>query len=298
MMGDAELAVDRDGHPPVSHRVVVALDIQRRERHTGVSVGPGRSLRPRQRSLADRCVEAAARHDGVDEAPVDGLLALDPFGPGGEDVGEIPADVALVDQPRQPARAGQHGEQRHLRQRDGGRTVVDEDDLVARQRQLVATAGRCAVDGSDPRLPGLGRGVLDGVARLVGELAEVDLVAVGGAGEHLDVGAGAEDPCSLGTAETRVDAAGDDDRLHARVLEAQPLRGVVELDVDAEVVAVELQLVAVAEPSVGRYAHRQRGDRSVDGEVPMPVAARVGCERDRSHDVPPSGWQAYVGANR
>ena len=62
------------------------------------------------------------------------------------------------------------------------------------------------------------------VAGLVGELAEVDLVAVGRPGEHLDVGAGAED---------LVEPAGDDDGLDLGVLEAQPLHGVVQLDVDA-----------------------------------------------------------------
>ena len=38
-------------------------------------------------------------------------------------------------------------------------------------------------------------------------------------------------------------AAADDDRFHAGVLEAQALDRVRELDVDAEVVAVELELV-------------------------------------------------------
>ena len=39
-------------------------------------------------------------------------------------------------------------------------------------------------------------------------------------------------------------AAGDDHRAHLGVLEAQPLDGVVQLDVDAQVVGVELELVA------------------------------------------------------
>ena len=59
--------------------------------------------------------------------------------------------------------------------------------------------------------------------------------------EHLDVGSGAEHP---------VFAAGDYHRLHRGVLESQPLHGVVELDVDAEVVAVHLQFVAGHEPGV------------------------------------------------
>ena len=93
----------------------------------------------------------------------------------------------------------------------------------------------------------------------------------GGAGQHADVRAGAED---------LVLAAGDDDRAHLRVLEAQPLHGVVELDVDAEVVGVQLQLVARAQAAVLVDVHRQRGDRAVDGEPPVPVGVRVGAELD------------------
>ena len=232
---------------------------------------PGGTGGPGQGALAHDVVEAAARGDGVDEAPVERLLALDALGPGGEDVGEVAAHVALVDDARQAAGAGQHGQQRHLGQRDGRRAVVDEDDLVAGQGQLVAAAGGRAVDGGDPDLAGVGRGVLDRVARLVRELAEADLVGVRRAGEHLDVGAGAED---------LVEAARDDDAAHLGVLEAQPLDGVVELDVDAEVVAVELQLVVVAQPGLRRDPQRERGDRGVDRQLPVAVRRRLGVERD------------------
>ena len=103
-----------------------------------------------------------------------------------------------------PPVPGSTAEQRHLGQRHGRRPVVDEHDLVARQRQLVAAAGGGAVDGGDPHLARSGpvASSID-VAGLVGELAEVDLVGVGRARQHLDVGAGAEH---------LVEAAGDDDR--------------------------------------------------------------------------------------
>ena len=174
-----------------------------------------------------------------------------------------------------PPVPGQDGEQRDLREAHGAGSVVDEDDLVARQGQLVAAAGRGAVDGRDPRLAGVGRGVLDRVAGLVRELAEGDLVGVGRPGEHLDVGAGAED---------LVEPAGDDHGAHLGMLEAQALDGVVELDVDAEVVAVELQLVVVAQAGVGRDPHRQGGDRAVEGQLPVAVGGRLGGERD--HGAP------------
>ena len=44
--------------------------------------------------------------------------------------------------------------------------------------------------------------------------------------------------------------AGDDHRAHLRVLEADALHRVVELDVDAQVVAVELELVAGTQAGV------------------------------------------------
>ena len=201
------------------------------------------------------------------------LRPLHALGPGGEDVGEVAADVALVDDPGQAAGAGQHGEQRHLGQRHRRRPVVDEEDLVAGQRQLVAAAGRGAVDGGDPDLAGVGRGVLDAVAGLVGELAEVDLVGVRRPGQHLDVGAGAEH---------LVEAAGDDDGVHLGVLEAQALDGVVQLDVDAEVVAVELQLVVVAQPGVrGRPAIVSVATGPSTLEPPVAVGRRLGVEADR-----------------
>jgi len=99
--------------------------------------------------------------------------------------------------------------------------------VVGRERQLVAAAGGGAVDYADGGKAGGIARVLDAVARLVGELAEVDLVGVGGAGEHANVGAGAEDP--------RLSRAQQDD-LHLRVLEPQTLDGIRQLDIDPEVV--------------------------------------------------------------
>ena len=165
------------------------------------------------------------------------LLTLEPLGLGGEGVGEVAADVALVDEAGQPAGAGQHAEQRDLGERHGRGAVVDEHDLVAGQGELVTAAGGGAVDGRDPRLPRQRARLLDRVAGLVGELAEVDLVDVRGAGQHLDVGAGAEH---------LVERAGEHDGLDLGVLEAQSLHDVVELDVDGEVVRVELELVVAA----------------------------------------------------
>ena len=69
-------------------------------------------------------------------------------------------------------------------------------------------------------------------------------------------------------------------RAHLGVLEAQPLDRVGELDVDAEVVAVELELVARAQPAVVLDVHDQPGDGAVDRELPVVVAGGVGLEAD------------------
>ena len=58
--------------------------------------------------------------------------------------------------------------------------VVDQKDLVAGERQLVAAAGAGAVDRGEELQPAVLRGILQAVARFVGELAEIDLPGVAG----------------------------------------------------------------------------------------------------------------------
>jgi hypothetical protein len=53
------------------------------------------------------------------------------------------------------------------------------------------------------------------------------------------------------------------------VLEAEALERVGELDVDAEIVRIELELVTRANAAVLFDVHRQRGDRAVEREAPM-----------------------------
>ena len=64
------------------------------------------------------------------------------------------------------------------------------------------------------------------------------------------------------------------------MLEAQPLHGVVELDVDAEIVGVQLQLVAGLQPAVLPDVHAERGDAAVELEPPVLVARRLRPEVD------------------
>ena len=204
------------------------------------------------RALRHRLFELRARHHLVDQPPVDRALALDALLGGAEHVGMVAPHLALVGDAGEPAGAGQHREQRQFRQRHRRRAVVDQHDVVGRERELVAAAGRGAVDHADGREAGGFARVLDAVAGLVGELAEVDLVGVGRARQHADIGAGAE--------HARLARAQQDD-LHLRMLEAQPLDRVGKLDIDAEVVGIELELVALEQRALLVDVHEQASRR-------------------------------------
>ena len=119
-------------------------------------------------------------------------------------------------------------------------------------------------------------GVLDGEPRLVGELAEIDLMAVARLSQHADVGAGAEHVVLAGF-----------DHHHANfgMLEAQALHRVVELDVDREVVGIELELVVRRQAAVRRDVHDQERNVAVRLDPPMAVTAGLGLEVDRCHRV-------------
>ena len=219
----------------------------------------------------DRLIEFRARHHVVDQPPFGRALAFDAFLGGAEHVGMVAAHFALVGHAREPAGAGQHREQRQLRQRYRRGAVVDQHDAVGGKRQLVAAACRGAVDGADRSDAGILAEVLDAVAGLVGEFAEIDFMGVARAGQHADIGAGAEHP--------RLPRAQHHDA-HLRIFETQPVDGVGELDVDAEIVGIEFQLVAFEQPGLFVDVHGERRDIAVDRELPVPIARRLGLEID------------------
>ncbi len=240
--------------------------------------------------------QARARHHLVHEPPLHRALALDALLERAEEVGAVAPHPPLVHQPREAAGPRQHREQRHLGQRHGGGAVVGHDDPVGGQRQLVAAARAGPVHRGEPDLARARGRVLDRAPRLVGELAEVHLPAVGGLAQHPDVGARAEDPLLAG---------GEDDRADLGMLEAQALDGVVELDVHAQVVGVELELVAGHEAAVLLDVHGERGHRAVEGELPVPVPARVRPEIDHharavahhlssSRGSPTAPWRSWI----
>ena len=89
--------------------------------------------------------------------------------------------------------------------------------------------------------------------------------------QHEDVGAGTEDPLF---------GAGQHDGTHFRVLEADALDGIVQFDVDTEIVGVEFQLVARPEPGILIDIQGERRHRPIEGQLPVSVAARMGIESD------------------
>ncbi len=209
----------------------------------------------------------------IHEPPFLRPIGAHALGGGAEEIGKVAAHLALVDQPREAAGAGQHTQQRHFRQRDGGGTVIHHRDLVARQGQLIAAAGTGAIDGGEEPEPGVLARVFNAVARLVGELAEVHLGGMARGAEHVDVRAGAE--------HARL-AARQDDALHLRMLEADAIQRIVQLDVDAEVVAVQLELVAGGDALVLGDVERECRDGAVARELPVVVAVGMRFEIDHA----------------
>ncbi len=181
------------------------------------------------------------------------------------------AHMALVGDAGQAAGAGQHAQQRHFGQAHGAGAVVNQNDFVASQRQLVAATSASAINRGKELQAAVGGGVFQSVARLVGEFAEVHLPGVAADAQHENVGAGAEH-LLLG--------AGHDHGAHFRVFKANALNSVVQLDVDTEVVAVELELVARTQAGVFVKIRLQRGDSAIELKLPVFVLGRGGLVFD------------------
>ena len=64
------------------------------------------------------------------------------------------------------------------------------------------------------------------------------------------------------------------------MLEAHALDDVGELDVDAEIVGIELELIAVEQAAVFIDVHEQGRDRAVIGDAPVAIARGIRLEID------------------
>ena len=83
------------------------------------------------------------------------------------------------------------------------------------------------------------------------------------------------------------------------MLEAQPLHGIGQLDVDAEVVGVQLELIALEQPGVLVDVHEQLGDLAVEFQLPVAIALGLGLKIDAlGHGVAPDAVPHAVTSGR
>ena len=260
--GRAPCAVDVHRHVLVAHAVGMVLPLHAWQGNALCAAGAGAGLCMGGGALLHRGGKLRGLGDTVHQPPVHRALATHTLHAGAEDVGQIVPHVALVRDTCQPTGAGQHAQQRHFGQRHGRRPVIDQDDFIARQCQLIATARAGAIHCRNELEARVFGGVFNAVARLVGELAEVDLPGMAGHTQHEDVGARAKDT---------VLATGDDDAADVGVLEADAVERVMQLNVHPQVVAVELEFVARTDPAVLRYVKGQPRNGTLDRQGPVAV---------------------------
>ena len=137
---------------PPRVRPGLALEVRPRDPARG---GAARGEAPG--AFADRLVEARARGELVDEAPVERAPAPYPLLHRAEEVGVVAPNLPLVDDPGETTRPGQDAEEGDLGEGHRARAVVDQQDPVAGEGELVAPARRRAIKRRDVPLPPNGR---------------------------------------------------------------------------------------------------------------------------------------------
>ena len=109
----------------------------------------GQFLRP----FCHRVIEPRARRKFVHQPPLQRPGASHSLRRRAQEVGVVAAHPALIHQPGQAAGAGQHRQQRQLRQRHRAGPIVNQYDVVTGQSQFIPAARSRAVDGADVPLP-------------------------------------------------------------------------------------------------------------------------------------------------
>src|SRR5215469_12862327 len=137
------------------------------------AIASGHQLAPAWTILL-RSVGTASARGAVTVRVATRAIGAHAFGGRAKDVGEIAPHLALVDQPGETAGAGQYTQKRHFGQAHCARAIVDHEDLVAGERQFIAAPGTGPVYRGDEFDVGTRARILDAVARLVGEFAEID----------------------------------------------------------------------------------------------------------------------------
>ncbi|EEA02927.1 hypothetical protein BH160DRAFT_1779 [Burkholderia sp. H160] len=265
-------SIDRHVHGLIAEAVFAIRPFDARERDAWRS---GRTIAVRsefERARLNGLVELVRLHDFVDETPRLRAFTAHALDHRAENIRAIVTHLAFVGHARETARARQHAEQRHFRQRHRRGAIVDQIDFVAGEREFIAAARACAVHRGKKLQARMARRIFEPIAGFVRELAEVDLPCMRRKPQHEDICARAEHPVLQARHHHRADF---------RMLEANPLDRVVQFDIDAEVIRIELQFVAIANAAVLGDVDAERRDRTVEAQLPVLVLRRRGAVVDR-----------------
>src|SRR3982074_1957619 len=115
----------------------------------------------------------------------------------------------------------------------------------------------------------MGAGFFNTIACLIGEFAEIYFPGVRRKAKHVNVRARAKEP---------VFRAGYDHGTNLRMLETNTLKRVVEFNIDAEIVGVELGLVAGPGAAIRGYVHGEGGNGAIERKAPVLVARGIGAK--------------------
>ena len=274
--GDTQPAVDLRRNVAVADAIGLYPTLDLRQRDTAAGRRPPPPGSQRHRPLGNGLLEQGVRCDLVDQPPSHRPLAAHTFFGGAENIGQVAAHPAFIDQTGKPTGSRQHRQERDLGQRNRRAAIVDKKDVIGRQGQFVAATGCCTIHRAKVSLPRFGTRFLDAIAGLVGELAEVDLMPMASPAQHTDVGAGTKDPFLAGA---------DNHHGDLRMLEAQPLHRIGQLDMDPKIVGVELQLITCEQAAFLRDVEGQVGTVSVYPDTPVAIAAWIGAKIDRGHSL-------------
>src|SRR6266853_1433013 len=183
------------------------------------------------RAILHRFGKICRRYNLVHQAPGSCAFAFHTIWIGAEHVGKIAAHFAFIDYASESAGSRQYTEQRSFRQAHGAGAIVDQQNFVARESQFVATTCGCTVQRGEKLQAVVATGIFHPIAGFVGKFAEIYFPRVRRAGQHINV-------CAR--AEHSFFAASNDYARNFRMFESNSLQRVVQLDVDAEVVGIQL----------------------------------------------------------
>ena len=94
-------------------------------------------------------------------------------------------------------------------------------------------------------------------------------MAVGRSRQHTDIGAGAEHGGLVGA---------DHHGFNFRMLKTQSLNGIVQFDIDPDIVGIQFQFVTGKHGAVLAHVHLQPGNGAGRRQLPVPITIRMCLE--------------------